>query len=127
MDVMRDIGNRIDRYRLGRYAPPASPRGRRLRWILAGLLVWLAWASFGSDHSFYRVWRLEREHVQAQRELDRLRREQERLEDESDSPEAQRTLAERKLRENSGMARPGEIIYRVQGGTPDSARTTWPK
>lgn len=119
---MRDIGNRIGRYRLGRYAPPDSPRGRRLRWILAGLLVWLAWASFGSDHSFYRVWRLEREQVQAQRTLERLRREQESLDQETDSPEARRSLAERMLRENSGMARPGEIVYRIQGGVPDTAR-----
>jgi cell division protein FtsB len=119
---MRDIGNRIGRYRLGRYAPPVNPRTRRLRWLLAGLLVWLAWASFGSEHSFYRVWRLQREDARAQREFDRLRAEQERLDAQSDSPEARRTLAERMLRENSGMARPGEIVYRIKGAIPDTSR-----
>jgi len=119
-DVMRDIGSRIGRYRLGRYAPPINPRNRRLRWILAGLLVWLGWASFGSEHSFYRVWRLQREDTRARQELDRLRVEQERIEAQNDSPQARRALAERMLRENSGMARPGEIVYRIKGATPDT-------
>lgn len=119
---MRDIGNRIGRYRLGRYAPPDSPRGRRLRWLFAGLILWLAWASFGSEHSFLRVWRLEREHSRAEKDLGRLRRDQERLDQQSDSPGAQRELAERMLRENSGMARPGEIVYRIKGAAPDSGR-----
>lgn len=119
---MRDIGNRIGRYRLGRYAPPDNPRSRRLRWILAALLVWLAWASFGSEHSFLRLWRLEQEHRQAQQDLETARQEQERL-DHHDDPAAQRAMYERSLRENSGMARPDEIVYRVKSATPDSGRT----
>src|SRR4029077_17231981 len=59
-DVMGDIGRRINRYRLGRYAPDRVPLGRRLRvvWLIA--MVWLAWAAFISEHSFYRTWRLDR-------------------------------------------------------------------
>jgi cell division protein FtsB len=119
---MRDIGSRIGRYRLSRYAPPDNPRGRRLRWILVGLLVWLAWTSFGSEHSFLRLWRLQQEHTQAHDQLETARRDQERIDRWTENPKARRDLAERKLRENSGMARPGEIVYRIKGATPDTGR-----
>ena len=111
---MRDIGHRIRRYRLARYAPAVSPLGRRLRlvWVIA--VVWLAWAALISEHSFYRTWRLGRENARTRRELERLRAEVERLDGESRDPEASRLRAERQLREQHGMARPGEIIYRIQ-------------
>lgn len=111
---MRDIGVRIRRYRLARYAPAGSPLRRQLRWALRIAVLWLAWAALLSEHSFYRTWHLDRENSQARRELAHLRSEVERLDGESRDPVATRLRAERQLRERDGMARPGEIIYRIQ-------------
>ena len=111
---MRDIGARISRYRLGRYAPPGSPLKRRLRWVWLIAVVWLAWAALISEHSFYRTWRLDRENTRTRRELEHLRAEVQRLDGEVRDPAAERQRAERRLREDQGMAKPGEIIYLIQ-------------
>ena len=116
---MRDIGRRIQRYRLSRYATPQSPLPRWLRGAMVVVAIWMVWASFISNHSFYRIWRLRRENEQALLQLVRIRREVNRLDREMRDPVAQRERAERQLREN-GMARPGEIIYRIRGESGDS-------
>jgi cell division protein FtsB len=111
---MRDIGSRFRRYRLTRYAPAGSDLRRRLRWVWLAGALWLIWAALVSEHSFYRTWRLDRENREARRELERLRAEVARLDAEARDPEAARRRAERRLRERDGMAKPGEIIYRIQ-------------
>ena len=111
---MRDIGARIRRYRLARYAPAVSPLVRRLRWAWLIGMLWLLWAAFMSEHSFYRTWRLDRENHETRRQLALLRAEVGRLDAESRDPVAERLRAERQLRERDGMARPGEIIYLIQ-------------
>ena len=117
---MRDIGSRIQRYRLSRYASPQDPLRRRLRWAWLALVSWLLWAGVTSDHSFARLWRLNRERAQVRRDLGRVQQETERLERELRDPGARRDLAERELREKSGMARPDEIIYRIREAPVDS-------
>lgn len=111
---MRDIGRKLDRYRLARYAPDGTPLLRRLRivWLIA--VVWLAWAALISEHSFYRTWRLDRENTRARSEFERVRAEVERLDADSRDAAAGRMRAERQLREQHGMAKPGEIIYLIQ-------------
>jgi len=117
---MSDIGRRLSQHRLSRYAPPADPVRRRLRWFWPLLLVWLAWVLVISNHSAYRLWRLQQETRTTQAEIERTRAQLAALERERSDPEAQRERAERMLR-NDGMARPGEIVYRVRGGaTPDT-------
>jgi cell division protein FtsB len=115
---MRDIGSRIQQYRLSRYGSPHRAR-RRLLWL--GVFAWALWASVISDHSVYRLWRLGREQQRAQQDLERMREEIRKLDAERDDPEAQRDLAERALREKNGMARQGEIIYRIKGGSADTS------
>jgi len=117
---MRDIGSRIGRYRLRRYAPARRLNPSWLRWGMIGLGMWLLWAAAVSDHSLYRIWRLSREQKASRAELGRVQREYARLEAQDESPRAKRELAERRLREESGMAKPGEIIYRIRRDVPDS-------
>jgi cell division protein FtsB len=119
---MRDIGRRIRRYRLSRYAPPESPIRRRIHWIWVGLGAWLLWAGVVSDHSFYQLWRIERENRSARRQLDEVKAQIQALERESNDPRAREERAERILREKDGMARRGEIIYRIHEPVPDSLR-----
>ena len=111
---MRDISGRLRRYRLTRYAFPEDPLRRRRHWVWWGLAVWLLWVCVISDHSFYRLWKLRQENRITAVELARTEREAQRFGAELENPAALRGLAERVLREKNGMARPGEIIYRIQ-------------
>ena len=117
---MRDIGHRIQHYRLSRYAHPRDPVRHRLRWALPVIAIWLVWASFLSSHSLYRLWQLQRGNLRAQAELKELQSETRRIREELQDRAALRRLAERVLREKNGMARAGEIIYRVRGADPDT-------
>ena len=119
---MGDIGSRIRRYRLSRYAQPESPFRHRLGWVWLALLAWVLWAGVVSDHSFVQLWRLDRERSRAERELRTARREIERIEADARDPDARRSSVERSLRERNGMARPGEIVYRIQQAPRDSLR-----
>jgi len=117
---MRDITRRLQRHRLRRYAAPDDPIRRRLPWIWIVVAVWGLWVAVISDHSLYRIWKLDREQRQAVRDLARLKVEIARLEGEQHDPKALRRRAETTLRERDGMAQPGEIIYRIQDGRPDT-------
>ena len=108
---MRDIGTRIQRYRLSRYAPPVDRVRRRLRWAWAVGALWLVWVGFVSDHNFYRIWRLSREDQADRSEIARLGTQSDQLEREASDPRLRRRAAEAYLREQAGMARPGEIVY----------------
>jgi cell division protein FtsB len=120
---MSDIGSRIHRYRLSRYAPPIDRVRRRLRWAWVVGILWLIWISVGGDHSLWRIFRLERENARARTELTGMRGEIDRLDQQIHDPRVGREIAEKALREKNGMARPNEIVYRIRGGTvPDSAR-----
>jgi cell division protein FtsB len=115
---MRDIGTRIQRYRLSRYAAPERPLRRGLRWFWLAGALWLAWAGFVSEHNFVRLGRLDRERERSTAELKRIRAEAAALDARLRDPAAQRALAEHALRERAGMARPGEIVYRIRPAKP---------
>ncbi len=116
---MRDIGRRIQRYRLSRYAPPGQRAPRRLGWIGIAALAWLAWAGLFSDHSMWRIWQLERERAVAERTLTEARAEREQLEDDLTDPAAIRLRQEQAIRKD-GYAAPDEFIYLERPGPPDS-------
>jgi cell division protein FtsB len=119
---MRDIGARIQRHRLERYRSAASPWLHRLRWL--GLLVgfWLVYAAFLSEHSLYRIWRLEAQNRRAEADLAAMNREIAELESRLNDPHRRQDLLEHHLREKVGMAREGEIIYRVHADSVQRAR-----
>lgn len=111
---MRDISSRILRRPLARYAEPATtPRLRRLRWLVPALIVWAAWAGFLSDHSFWRLHRLAAERAEAEEQLATLKVAIDRIDADLGDAGERRRIAEEVAREKNGMARPGEIIYRV--------------
>jgi cell division protein FtsB len=116
---MRDIGTRIQRYRLSRYAPPEDHVRRGLRWAWLVGALWLVWVGFVSEHNLMRLRQLSHEGRHSEAELKRLNIEVARLDAQQRDPAAQRLLAEHALRENSGMARRGEIIYRIRPGEPE--------
>ena len=116
----RDITRRV----LGRpmrspYLPGGGMRRRRIGWWLLGG-AWLAWIAFLSDHSLWRIARLRHELASARGDLARVQVETRRLDDQLHDPAARAEHGEEILR-RQGMARPGEIVYRL-GGAPDTLR-----
>ena len=122
---MRDIESRIRRYRLGRYGAEGHPVLRRLRWIWLAALAWVVWAGLLSEHSFFRLWRMERENARMRAEYVQVRSEMQQLDRERTNTDLKRERTERLLRERAGMARPNEIVYRIRAESTDSlARRT---
>jgi cell division protein FtsB len=118
---MRDIGRRIQRYRLSRYASPGGGPVSPPRWVWLLAAAWLIYISLLSEHSLYRIWRLSEERTRAGRELGSMQAEIMRLDREARDPQAQMRAAERALRRD-GFARPGEIVYRIGKDAPDSLK-----
>ena len=114
---MRDIGERIQRYRLSRYGA-ASGRPRRIGWVWPLLGLWLVYVGALGEHSWFRIWRLSRESGRIQKELAATRTQLDRLEHQLKDPDARRQLGEKVLRERNGFAGQGELIYRIPA--PDS-------
>jgi cell division protein FtsB len=110
---VRDIGDRIRRYRLTRFGPRDSSLFRRLAWVWPILGLWGAYVLFLGEHSVLRIWRLSRENQRMQTELISTRHELDRLEGRMNDPNVMRERAEHMLRERSGWAKKGEIIYRI--------------
>ena len=117
---MRDIGKRINRYRLSRYAPPEDRVRRHLRWVWVLAALWLVWIGVISDHSLWRIFRLNFENTRARRQVAEARASLEIIDRDLRDPRTARENAEKKLRVELGMAAPGEIIYVVRGDAPDS-------
>jgi cell division protein FtsB len=119
-DVMRDIGERIQRYRLTRYGPRDASLLRRLAWVWPILALWAVYALFLGEHSLLRIWKLSREDQRMRHKLVSTRKELDQMEDRMNDPRVIRDRAEHVLRERSGFAKPGEIIYR----TPETKADT---
>ena len=118
---MSDIGRRIQRYRLSRYATPAGGIRRPPPWIWLIAAAWLVYVLVLSDHSLYRIWRMSDENHRAGRELESMRREIGRMDQQARDPKARLREAEQALRRD-GFAREGEIIYRIEGEKRDTLR-----
>ena len=117
----KDITGRV----LGRplhspYAPGGGSPSRR-RWLWRGVAGRLLWVGAFSDHSFWRIARLRHELRTANAEIARVKSEESRLDARLRDPAERARHAEEVLRQQ-GMARPGEIVYRLGTGSADSSR-----
>lgn len=117
---MTDIHRRLQRRRLSRYG--ASTAAFQWPWVWAALGLWLVWATFLSDHSFYQLWRLERANTTERARYLRLSAQLEDVDRRTHDPRARRDAAEHELREHDGKARPNELIYRIQDSETPAAR-----
>lgn len=110
---MRDIGIRIQRYKLSRYAPPEKISERARLWLTLGLAGWLIWSLFLSDHSAVRLMGLANREAKTDAQLATTQRTVRRLEQDLKSANDP-AVAERILRERHNFARPGELLYVIQ-------------
>lgn len=116
---MRKRGRKTESHwtRLGRSmlpTPLSEEEKRRLRnRLLVSILIFLAvWLTFFDSHSFIKRLGWHREHVQLVEENARLRSEIEKFESEVGKGLSDEVV-ERIAREEYGMRRPGETVYRV--------------
>lgn len=111
---MRDIGIRIQRYRLKRYRPEDAIPERTRLWIALAVAAWLIWALFLSDHSAIRLLGLESKKRATESKLAVTKDEVARNEKDlkaADDPD----VAARVLRERHNFAHEGELLYVIQG------------
>lgn len=117
---MRDIGIRIQRYKLSRYRPPESLSERARLWLAIGLAAWLIWALFLSDHSAMRLMGLGNKKADTEDKLAATLKVVKGAEQDLSSADDQEVGAQ-VLRERHNFALPGERIYRL--GADGSVRT----
>lgn len=118
-----DILSRLNKHR-SPFAEPESAlsRSRRWLWPLAGL--WLLYVGVLSDHSLWRLWQVGHAASTTAVAVQRTQAEAVRVDRQLHDPDERRDLAEQVLREEHGLARPGEQVYRVEGEpAADSSRT----
>jgi len=110
---MRDIGIRIQRYKLSRYRPPDSVSERARLFLTLGLAGWAIWALFLSDHSAVRLLALGAKKSGIEQQLavtsKAVSKRAQELRVADDPQEAARIL-----RERHNFALPGERIYRIE-------------
>jgi cell division protein FtsB len=112
---MRDVASRIKKYRLLRYRRP-EPKARRtlLRILLLALSVWLAYQVIASEHGLIKISRTKGELKELDREAASLIKEKEELNETAKKYENNPYLVEKSLRDELGMAKEDEIVYRFE-------------
>jgi hypothetical protein len=119
---MRNIGIRIQRYKLQRYRPPETISERARLGLALALAGWVIWALFLSDHSAVRLLGLTHKRDRTDKELTFVQGQVERGEAEVrtvDDP----AVIERILRERHNFAHEGELLYVIQAdGTVGALR-----
>ena len=121
-----NIGHRIQRYRLQRYRAPESMSERARLVLTLALAGWAIWALFLSDHSAVRLWRLEARKKASEQNLAATQLQVDRAKQDlraADDPDVEARV----LREQHNFARPGELLYVIEGedgrvSAPDSSR-----
>jgi cell division protein FtsB len=94
---------------------PRSKKSLR-RWLIGGVLcALLVWIAFFDSHSLLRRYRWHQQRDQLARENEQLRQEIEHLRKQLDRPLTD-SLVEHIAREEYGMKRPDETVYRIQPG-----------
>ena len=111
---MRNIGIRIQRYKLQRYRPPESISERARLGLAVALGLWLIWALFVSDHSAVRLVGLTHKRDRTQADLAAMQAQVKRGEAEVRTIDDPATI-ERILRERHNFAHEGELLYVIQG------------
>jgi len=94
---------------------PRPDSAEALRWWLLGgaLALLLIWIGFFDSHSLLRRYRWHQEHDRLTQENEQLQQDIQRLREKLDRPLSD-SLVERIAREEYGMKRPNETVYRLK-------------
>jgi len=110
---MRDIGIRIQRYRLRRYKPPETIGEKARLGLAVALAGWAIWALFLSDHSAVRLLALEHRKNSTEAQFVAAERAVKRSEQDL-AAAADPRVAEAWLRSRHNFAHEGELLYVIQ-------------
>jgi cell division protein FtsB len=110
---VRNIGIRIQRYKLRRYRAPESISERARLGLAVALAGWVIWALFVSDHSAVRLLALDHRKDTTERRLAAVSEEVKRGIEEVRTVNDPAVI-ERILRERHNFAREGELLYVIQ-------------
>lgn len=110
---MEDIANRIKRHRLVRYRKP-EPKGRKnlVRIALIALCIWLAYQVVASEHGLVKMAQTKSELRRLNTESVLLLKEKVKLNETARLYQNNPFLLEKALRDELGMVREGELVYR---------------
>ena len=113
-----------------KFHPPPPPRRRKdsrsgrtpIKWfLLAALLIAFTYVYVGGNYGFYNMWGLKQRKTVLEREVSRLEarrldlsNELEMLEKDPEKDPKLRLKIERKAREEYGMVRDGEMVFRFK-------------
>ncbi len=104
---------------------------RNLNWLLIGGFTLLLVQDVFGTHGVLAMRRSLREAAQAQKEINQLSEENRQLEDRVQRLKTDPAAIERIAREDMGLARPGEYIFKIppkaEGPTPPTTTTGSPK
>jgi cell division protein FtsB len=110
---MEDIASRIKRHKLVRYRRP-EPKGRKVlvRIALLTLCIWLAYQVVASEHGLVKMTQAKSELKRLDSEAALLVREKAKLSETAKLYQNNPFLLEKALRDQLGMARESELVYR---------------
>jgi len=110
-----NIASRIKRHRLERYRKP-EPKNRRLliRLALIGVCVWLAYQVIASEHGLIKMAQTKSELKRLDIEATLLAKEKAKLGETAKLYQNNPFLLEKALRDELGMVREGERVYRFR-------------
>ena len=106
-------------------------RGLRRRWglrrirnyLLLGLGLWFLYVLTLSDQGIVRIIRLKNRIEQGEKDITALEAEQDSLQSELSGLENNLDLVEKHAREELGMVKPGEVVYKLVPGREESEET----
>jgi cell division protein FtsB len=96
---------------------------RYAAWFLAGAFTLLLLQDVFGTHGLLAMHRAQKEAEAAQKEIDQLNQENEQLQDRVKSLKNDPAAIERIAREEMGLARPGEYIFKTAPRAADSSPT----
>jgi cell division protein FtsB len=97
---------------------------RNANWFLAGGLALLLLQDVFGTHGLIAMRRAQQEAARVQKQIDQINEENRRLQERVKALKTDPQAIERIAREEMGLARPGEYIFKIQpkpGGAPPSS------
>ena len=103
-------------------APRSAAGGAFLRWLILPALIGLSvyFALFGGEYSVFEVRRVRAENLELEQRLVESERANDSLRTWAEALETDSATIERLAREQHGMIREGEVLYRIAPPTIDA-------
>jgi cell division protein FtsB len=99
---------------------------RNINWFLAIALAWLLLQDVFGTHGVLAMHRSKQDAARVQKEIDGIDKENQQLESGVKSLKSDPSAIEKIAREEIGLARPGEFIFKVTPKTPADSATASP-